>query len=394
MNLRFSNRSNYVKASEIREMLKITEMPDVISFAGGLPAPELFPIDEIIEICGNVLKTKRGAALQYGSTEGYTPLRKTLAKMMHANGIDVDYNQVVVTTGSQQGLDLSGKVFIDEGDTVFCESPTYMAALSAFNAYLPNYIEIAMDCDGMLVDLLEEKLAGGSRPKFIYTVPDFQNPSGRTMSLARRKRLYEIASKYDLIIIEDNPYGELCFEGEKLPSIKSFDTDGRVVYLSTLSKTFSPGLRLGWVSASPAILNKYVIFKQGADLHTNVFAQMLADEFINHYDFHGHIEKIKKVYWQRKNAMLEAIKRYLPSEVKVTNPNGGLFLWMELPENMNSKKLLDKCLEKKVAFVTGKAFFTNGKGENTLRLNFSNMKEDNIEEGIRRIGEAIKELDA
>lgn len=392
MNIVFSNRSKHVKTSEIREMLKITEQSDMISFAGGLPAPELFPIDEMVEICEKVLRTKKGAALQYGSTEGYTPLRETLAKMMKANGIEVDASQVAITTGSQQGLDLTGKVFIDEGDTVYCEGPTYLAALNAFNAYLPNYVEIKMDSDGMLVDQLEEKLSKGPKPKFIYTVPDFQNPSGRTMSLERRKKLYEIASKYDLIIIEDNPYGELCFEGQKLPSIKSFDRDGRVVYLSTLSKTFAPGLRLGWVSASPAILNKYVIFKQGADLHTNVFAQMLADEFINNYDFWGHIEKIKSVYFKRKNVMLEAIEQFLPREVKVTNPNGGLFLWMELPQNMSSKNLLEKCIDKKVAFVSGKSFFTDGKGDNTMRLNFSNMQEDRIIEGIKRIGEAIKEM--
>lgn len=391
MKVNFSKRSNYVKASEIRELLKLTELPEVISFAGGLPAPELFPVKEMAAVCQSVLTKSGQFALQYGTTEGYKPLRELTVEMMAKNGIEATFRDVLITSGSQQGLDLTGKVFLDEGDLVFCENPTYLAAINAFQAYMPRFVEIPMDEDGMIMEELERLLASGMRPKFIYTVPDFQNPSGRTMSLERRKRLVELADVYDIIIIEDNPYGELCFEGEKLPAVKHYDRDGRVVYLSTFSKTFSPGLRLGWVSAKEEILQKYILFKQGADLHTNLFSQMLLAEFVGSYDFQGHIQKIRDVYGKRRNLMLQTIREVFPEGIKVTNPQGGLFLWVELPDGMNSRDLLEKCLKNNVAFVPGGSFFANGGCENTMRLNYSNMQEERIVEGIRRIAAVLRE---
>ncbi len=391
MKVNFSKRSNFVKASEIRELLKLTELPEVISFAGGLPAPELFPVQEMVEACETVLTESGMIALQYGTTEGYKPLRELTVEMMKKNGIHAAFTDVLITSGSQQGLDLTGKAFLDEGDLVFCESPTYLAAINAFQAYMPKFVEIPMDEDGMVMEELERLLMSGMRPKFIYTVPDFQNPSGRTMSLERRKRLMELADAYDIIIVEDNPYGELCFEGEKLPAIKHFDKDGRVIYLSTFSKTFSPGLRLGWVSAKEEILQKYVLFKQGTDLHTNLFAQMVLVAFVRSHDFQAHIRKIRDVYERRRNLMLQTIQEEFPKDIKVTNPQGGLFLWVELPEGLNSRELLVKCLKNNVAFVPGGSFFANGGRENTMRLNYSNMQEERIVDGIRRMAIVLKE---
>ncbi|HYE83439.1 MAG TPA: PLP-dependent aminotransferase family protein [Clostridia bacterium] len=391
MNITFSRRSDYARASEAREMLKYTERPEVISFAGGLPAPESFPVKEMTRICEAVLSQRGATALQYGTTEGYRPLLELTVELMNSNGIQSDPKQVLITCGSQQGLDLTGKVFIDEGDLIFCESPSYFAAINAFRVYMPKFIEIPMDEDGMLVSEVEKLLSSGVKPKFIYTIPDFQNPSGRTMSLERRKRLVELADKYDILIIEDNPYGALCFEGERLPAVKHFDRQGRVIYMSTFSKIFSPGLRLAWVCASEQIINKYVLFKQAADLHTNMFSQMLAVEFVRSCDLEGHIGRIRELYKKRRDIMLNAIREEFPTCIKVTNPKGGLFLWVELPEGMNARELLPKCLEKNVAFVAGGSSFANGGKENTLRLNFSNMQEDRIVEGIRRIGVVLKE---
>lgn len=390
--INFARRVQFAKVSEIREILKVTERPEVISFAGGLPAPELFPVEEMRIVFDAVLREYGSKALQYATTEGYSPLRELVAVRMNQLGIHAKAQDILIIAGSQQGLDLTAKIFLDEGDAVICESPTYLSAISAFRTFLPRYVEIEMDEDGMMTDELEQALNSNPGAKFIYTVPDFQNPTGRTMSLERRKRIVELANKYNIVIIEDNPYGDLRFDGVKLPPIKSFDTEGRVVYHSTFSKILVPGLRVGWICAAPEILNKYVLFKQGTDLHTNTVSQFAIAQFLKTFNFEAHVEKIRKVYKERRTLMIDTIKKEFPKEVKHTFPEGGVFLWVELPSHLNARDLLVKCLEKNVAFVPGGSFFPNSNRENTLRLNFSNSTEDKIVEGIKRIAEVLREM--
>lgn len=391
MNNKFSRRTQNLKASEVREILKVTERPEIISFAGGLPAPELFPIEEIKIACIEVLNDKGQAALQYSTTEGYIPLREAICGRMKNLGIETSIDNVIITTGSQQALDLSGKLFIDEGDTIICESPTYLAAINAFKAYMPKFQEVAMDEEGMIMEELEKTLKDNPNAKFIYTIPDFQNPTGRTMSLSRRKKLIELANQYDIVIIEDNPYGEVRFAGEKLPPVKHFDTEGRVIYLSTFSKIFAPGLRLGWICADKKFIDKYVPFKQNVDLHSDIFAQMITAKYMELFDIEAHIEKIREVYRHRRELMINCIKEEFPKNAKYTLPDGGLFIWVELAENVDTSKLFVKALENNVVFVSGQSFFPNGNCKNGFRLNYSNMPDERIIEGIKRLATVIKE---
>lgn len=391
MRLQFAKRMSQIKASEIREILKVTEQEDVISFAGGLPAPELFPIKEIDEVSRIVLKESGTKALQYTTTEGYAPLRKWIANRMNTKlATAFDEDNILITHGSQQGLDLSGKVFLDEGDIVLCESPTYLAAISAFKAYGCKFIEIPTDTDGMIMDFLEDVLKKTKGIKLIYVIPTFQNPTGKTWSLERRKQLAELSSKYGVPVIEDNPYGELRFQGEPLPSVKSFDSTGNILCTGSFSKIFCPGFRIGWIAGDKDIIRKYVLVKQGADLQCNTIAQMIIAEYLNRYDIDTHIRKIVGTYKKRRDIAIESIKKYFPDGIKYTVPEGGLFTWIELPDNISARKILDKCLEKKIAFVPGGSFFPNGGKENTFRINFSNMPEDKIESGLKTIGEVIK----
>jgi 2-aminoadipate transaminase len=391
MNKKFARRTQSLKPSEVREILKVTERPEIISFAGGLPAPELFPIEEIKKACIEVLNDKGQAALQYSTTEGYIPLREAICGRMKNLDIETSIDNVIITTGSQQALDLSGKLFIDEGDTIICESPTYLAAINAFKAYMPEFQEVAMDEEGMIMEELEKTLIANPNAKFIYTIPDFQNPTGRTMSLSRRKRLVELANQYDIVIIEDNPYGEVRFAGEKLPPVKHFDTEGRVIYLSTFSKIFAPGLRLGWICADTEFIDKYVPFKQNVDLHSDIFAQMITAKYMELFDIEAHIEKIREVYRHRRELMINCIKEEFPKNVKYTLPDGGLFIWVELAENVDTSKLFVKALENNVVFVSGQSFFPNGNCKNGFRLNYSNMPDERIIEGIKRLAKVIKE---
>lgn len=393
MQLRFAERMSHIKASDIREMLKVTEHDGVISFAGGLPAPELFPIDEIEEITRKVLREQGGKCLNYASTEGYTPLKKWIAERMNSRlGTSFDTDDIMITHGSQQALDLSGKVFLDEGDAVLCESPTYLAALGAFRAYGCRFIEIPTDGEGMIPESLEEVLKTDDRARLIYVNPEFQNPTGRTWSAARRKRLAELAAEYNVAVIEDNPYGELRFEGGKLPAIKSFDKADCVMYVGTFSKIFCPGFRIGWVAGHRDVIRKYVLVKQGADLQCNPLSQSVIVEYMRHHDIDAHIARIVEVYKRRRDLALKCIAEYFPSCIRFTRPEGGLFIWVELPENISARTLLAKCLEKGVAFVPGGSFFPNGNRENTMRLNFSNMPDDKIEIGLRKIGETLAEM--
>lgn len=388
----YSQRVKQVKASEIREILKLTQQPEIISFAGGLPAPELFPIEAMKVVTQKVLNEMGREALQYSTTEGYDPLREKIAVRLNRDGLNASKEHILITNGSQQGLDFTGKIFLNPNDIVLCESPSYLGAINAFKAYECGFKEIDTDQYGMDLEHLEKVIQDTPAAKFIYVIPDFQNPSGRTWSRERREGLVKIANQYNLVVIEDNPYGELRFEGERIPPIKSFDTEGRVVYLGTFSKTFSPGLRIGWVFASSEVLAKYILVKQGADLQSSSISQRELDVFLNLYDFDAHIDSIKAVYKKRRDLMMATIKESFPNEAEYEIPSGGLFAWVKLPKHVDTRAVLQKAVENKVAFVPGGSFFPNGGQENYMRLNFSNMPEDKIVEGIKRLGNILKEV--
>lgn len=393
MAVSFAKRMEVVKASEIREILKITQRPGVISFAGGLPAPELFPVKELQEASRLVLEEQGTTALQYSTTEGHPPLRTKIAERMNGKwGTRLTASEILVTVGSQQGLDLVAKLFLDEGDVVVCESPTYLGAISAFNVFRPRWVEVPTDDDGMDMEALERVLSTTDRVKLVYVVPNFQNPTGRTWSLERRKRLVELATRFDVPVLEDNPYGELRFEGQDLPAIQALDPDSLVLSVGTFSKIFCPGMRIGWVAAPRRFLDRLVILKQGTDLHTPTFTQLQLNRYLEDYDIEANVARIRDVYRQRRAAMTRALEREMPAGVRFSRPAGGLFLWVELPEGMDARELLSRCLQQEVAFVPGGAFFPNGGRENTFRLNYSNMPIERIEEGIRRLGACVREM--
>jgi 2-aminoadipate transaminase len=397
---RFAQRMQGMTSSAIRELLKLTEDPAIISFGGGLPAPDVFPLEEIRAACERVLSEHGTLALQYSSTEGYKPLRELLVRHMARYGIKVSPDNVLVTAGSQSGLDLIGKLLINPGDHVAIEEPTYLGALQAWRAYQPEFLPVPIDEDGMQVDRLEQVLRHG--PKFVYVLPNFQNPGGTTLSLERRKRLVEIACHYGVPIIEDDPYGQLRYEGTHLPSIVEVDAEyhgcadgqrrfsGNVIYLGTLSKVFAPGFRLGWVVAPEEVLRRLVQLKQGADLQTATFNQMVAYEVARGGFLDRHVQHIRKVYGSRRDVMLAALAEHCPKGVRWTHPKGGLFLWVTLPRGMDSTALLKEALEEKVAFVPGDSFFPCGGGAQSFRLNFSYCAPDTIVEGIRRLGGVLR----
>ena len=393
MTIKFAERTNNMEGSAIRELLKITQRPEVISFAGGMPAPELFPVEEMIEVSRKVLEENGRVAMQYSTTEGYTPLREHLAKRMNDKlKTNVSAEDILVTNGSQQCLDFIGKIFLDKDDIVLCESPSYLGAINAFNAYQPKFIDVPTDENGMIMEELEKILKENDRVKFIYVIPDFQNPSGRTWPLERRKKFMEIINKYEIPVAEDNPYGELRYEGEYLPSLKSMDTKGLVMFLGTLSKILCPGYRIGWVSASPEILAKFNVVKQAADLQASTISQMEMAKFFDTCDVDAHVAKLREVYGHRRTVMMDAMKEYFPESVKWTYPNGGLFTWVILPEGIDATVLQkEKALPHNVAFVPGEPFFPNGGHTNTFRMNYSNMPDEKIVEGIKLLGMAIKE---
>lgn len=394
---RFAQRTQRMGSSAIRELLKLTERPEIISFGGGLPAPDVFPINEFREACERVLRDMGPLSLQYGTTEGYMPLREMIARHSARYGIAASAENIMITTGSQQALDLLGKILINPGDRIVVEDPTYLGAIQAWTAYGAEFVPVPMDDCGMKIELLEEALRTG--PKFIYILPNFQNPTGVTLSLERRKTLIELADRYGVPIVEDDPYGQLRYEGEHLPSIVVLDGEarndcnvcyhGNVIYLSTFSKILAPGLRLAWVIAPPEVIRKLVQAKQGSDLHTATFNQLVAYEvgrggFLDH-----HIKHIRRVYKERRDMMLSSMDRYFPSNVDWTHPEGGLFLWGILPSDMSSAEVLKKAIEQNVAFVPGTPFYATGGGHNTMRLNFSNASLEKIREGISRLGSVI-----
>ena len=394
--VQFASRMDLLKGSAIRELLKLAGRPEVMSFAGGMPAPELFPVEQVMEASMAVLKESGRVALQYSSTEGFPRLRQQIAdRMLAKNNIKTDADHILITSGSQQGLDFSARVFLNPGDVVLLESPSYLGAVNAFKAAEPTFIEVPTDDGGMIMEELEKILATTEKVKMIYVIPDFQNPTGRTWDLDRRHKFMEIINRYEIPVVEDNPYGELRFEGEYMPALKSLDTKGLVVYLGTFSKILAPGYRLGWVCAEDEILAKYNFMEQAASLQASTIGQMETAKWIDMFDLDAHVNKIREVYRKRRDVMMETLHRELPEGCACTDPVGGLFTWVVLPESFNSeekmKDLQMKCLEKNVAFVAGGSFFPNGGHENTLRLNYSCMPEDKIVKGITILCETIKE---
>ncbi len=395
---RFAHRIQKMGSSIIRELLKLTEDPAIISFGGGLPAPEVFPLEKFKDACNIVLDNFGPQALQYGATDGYLPLREMISRHKSRYSVSVSPNNILITSGSQQALDFIGRLFINRGDYIVVEGPTYLGALQAWNAYGAQYITVPVDEDGMNVDELEKALRVG--PKFIYCLPNFQNPSGVTLSLERRQRIVELADKYGVPIIEDDPYGQLRYEGEHLPSLAYLDSvyrgdngsyTGNVIYLSTFSKLLAPGIRLAWVIAPEKVIRKLVQTKQAADLHTATFNQMVAYEVGKGGFLDEHVKVIREVYKQRRDVMLETMEEVWPSSASWTTPLGGMFLWGMAPEGIDTTELLKKAIDRKVAFVPGFAFNADGKSSNAMRLNFSYSKPDTIREGITRLGVLLKE---
>jgi len=387
MKTRFARRMDTVRTSTIREILKVTEQPDIISFAGGLPAPELFPVADILTATQRVL-TDKGAAsgLQYSPTEGFPPLREALAAESRKRGIACTADDLLITTGSQQPLDLAGKVFLDAGDCVLTEDPTYMAAIQAFQTYEVRFAALATDEGGLIPEELPA-LIEREHPKFLYTIPSFQNPTGVTLTAKRRRKLYDVAVHYGLIILEDDPYGALRYAGDPIAPIKSLDTEGIVIYLSTVSKTIAPGLRIGWAVAANEILRKLTIAKQAADLHTSSLDQRIVHRYLSDFDSEGHVELIRRSYGERFRIMDAALTETMPPGFTWTHPQGGMFLWVTCPEGVDTNELMREAMLRKVLFVPGRDFFPDASGSRYMRLNFSNATPEQIREGIRRLAE-------
>src|SRR5271157_145834 len=386
----FADRMYTVQRSFIREILKVTEDPSIISFAGGLPNPKSFPVDAVASAAAKVLRENGESALQYSTTEGYLPLREYIAKRYAGQGLKVDASEVLITNGSQQGLDLIGKIFLNKGDMVAVERPTYLAAIQSFGMYEPVFRDVPLQDDGIDIKALD-RILSGNRIKMFYSVPSFQNPTGITYSREKRKQVADVLKSHDTVFIEDNPYGDIRFMGEDLPPMKYF-LENDTITMGTFSKTVSPGMRLGWLYASGDIMDKLTIAKQAADLHTSYFVQRVVYQYLVDNDVGQHIKMIKAMYKAQRDAMVSALERYFPEGVGYTKPEGGMFLWVTLPEGISSLDLFDMAIKQKVAFVPGQAFFVDGSGTNTLRLNYSNSDEAQIEEGIKRLGRAVKTL--
>lgn len=391
MEVKYARRMMGETKSEISDILALTGKPEIISFAGGLPAPELFPVEDMRKSANKVFDEQGAVALQYSSAQGFEKFRQQIAdRMNEKQNTNLTCDEILITSGSQQLLEFSAKIFIDEEDIILCESPTYLGALNAFNGYGPKYIEVETDEDGMNMEALEKILATTDRVKMIYVIPDFQNPTGRTWPLEKRKKFVELITKYKVVAIEDNPYGELRYEGEFLPSIKSLDKEGYVVYLGTFSKILCPGYRLGWACADKEILAKYIKCKEDADLQTSTISQLEVSQYIEDFDLDAHVVKIRQLYKKRRDLMIKTIEEEFPKGVTWTHPEGGLFMWVTVPDYINTTEMMKKCIENNVAYVPGVAFYPGRTRSDSFRLNYSNMDEERIVEGIKRIAAVIK----
>lgn len=391
METQFAERMGHVKKSFIREILKVTEDPSVISFAGGLPNPASFPVEAINRAAQAVLMEDGADALQYSTTEGYLPLREFICVRYEKRfGLHISPEEILITNGSQQGLDLVGKVFLNEGDGVLLESPGYLGAIQAFSLFRPCFHTVPLGEDGVDVSALRNVLET-SEPKLFYAVPNFQNPSGLTYSRSNREQVAAVLKQHATIFIEDDPYGELRFAGENAPSMRAF-LNGQSILLGSFSKIVAPAMRLGWICAKPEIMEKLIIAKQASDLHTNAFAQRVVARYLAENDLDAHIAKIREMYKTRSDWMVNAIARYFPSEVCCTRPEGGMFMWATLPEGMSAVELFERASKVRVAFVPGAPFYVDRSDSNTLRLNYTNSDEEAIEEGIKRLGQAMDEM--
>lgn len=384
MNASFARRIGAMRPSTIREILKVTAQPDIISFAGGLPAPELFPVDDVRAAADAVLVREGSQALQYGQSEGYAPLRAWIAGEMAARGVKASAEDVLITNGSQQVLDLVGKMMLDAGDVVLTENPTYLAAIQAFQTFEPKFVGVPTDEHGLIPEAVPA-LIKQHRPKFLYTIPTFQNPTGLTLARERRAQLARIAAEHNLLVVEDDPYGKLRYSGVEVPPVKHWDEAGLVLYVSTFSKTIAPGLRLGWVVARPDFFGKMIILKQASDLHTSSFDQRVAHGYLMSGKQPAHLERIRQAYGERFGILEQALRENLPSTYSWTKPEGGMFLWVTGPSDLDALALLEKAIAQRVAFVPGRDFFPADGGKNHFRLNFSNSTPERLREGVRRL---------
>lgn len=380
-----------LEASAIREMFKLMGQADVISFAGGIPSPEVYPTDILADISKDILKNNGTFTLKYGITEGYAPLIEQVKAKNNEQKIGSDDDITIITTGAQQGIDLAAKSLIDPDDTIIVESPTFVGTLNSLRSYQANLIGVPVEDDGISLEATEEVLKT-KKVKFIYTIPTFQNPTGITMSLEKRKGLLELAKKYDCLILEDNPYGELRFRGEVLPTIKSMDTEGRVIYVGSFSKTLSPGMRVGFLVGHPDLMDRIIVVKQANDVHTPLLSQMIISEFMKQQDMDAHIAKGCDSCKEKCDAMLSAMDKYFPEKAVYTRPDGGIFLWVTLPEGTDTALLLRKAIDRKVAFVPGNSFMVDAaKPSNCFRLNFTTATNEQIDKGIKILGDLLKE---
>jgi 2-aminoadipate transaminase len=391
----FAERTKVMKSSAMRDLMALTDRPEVITLAGGLPDTSTFPPETYAALMTSVAEEACAKALQYGPTEGFRSTARCIAEVMAAEGMTVDEGELLVTTGGQQVIDLVCKTLVDPGDVIVAEAPTYPGAVPTFSSYQANVVQIALDADGMRVDELEETLDAlereGRRPKFIYTVPNFQNPGGVTMSLPRRERLVRIARERELLVLEDNPYGLLRYEGEPLPPLYKLDGGEFVIYLGTFSKILSPGIRLGWAAAPRPVLQKMNLGKQAADLCSSSMTQLFVSTYFAEGDWRTYVESLAGIYRARRDAMLDALSEHFPHEAQWTRPQGGLFIWATLPDYIDTTDLLVRALREDVAFVPGRAAYLDGRGGSSMRLNFSGVDERAIREGVRRIGGVIAE---
>ena len=389
--MRYSELAKSLKPSDTRELVKLATIPDLFNFASGLPASEMFPLEQMAKVDAEIYRTKGAQALQYGATEGYYPLREQIAaQMKKAFQVVCSAENVMLTTGSQQGLSLLGQLFLDKGDIVLVESPTYLCALSGLGTCFPQFMPVPTDEKGMIPEELDKILAANERVKMIYVIPDFQNPSGISWTLERRKQFMEVIDRYDVLVVEDDPYGELRYSGEVLPSLKSLDTKGNVAFLGSFSKILMPGLRVGWTVVDPDILDKMAKLKGAVDLQSSTFSQYQVSYFLDMFDLDEHIAKLRKLYGKRRDIICDAIERYFPEGCTTTQPDGGIFVWITLPEQLNAKAILPEMIENKITYVGGIPFYPDGGHENHMRFNFSSMPDERIEEGVKRAAEILK----